>query len=214
MTDPEFESILEAYPVRLQNFEGPLDLLLHLIRKHEVNIYDIPDRPDHAAVPRLPRADAGDEPGRGRRVPGDGGHADPHQVAHAAAAARSGAGRGRGGSARRADAPAARAPEVQGGGRAAARARDAAQRAVDARRRADCRDRRGSARAGNRSRSLQPDQRLPRRRRTRQAAAEDLPARRADPDRRSHRAAAGAGCRKPRRAASRTCSRTCSRGPG
>jgi segregation and condensation protein A len=42
MTDPEFESILEAYPVRLENFEGPLDLLLHLIKKHEVNIYDIP----------------------------------------------------------------------------------------------------------------------------------------------------------------------------
>src|SRR6188474_3914282 len=42
MTEPEFESILEAYPVRLQNFEGPLDLLLHLIRKHEVSIYDIP----------------------------------------------------------------------------------------------------------------------------------------------------------------------------
>jgi segregation and condensation protein A len=37
-----FESILEAYPVRLQNFEGPLDLLLHLIRQHEVNVYDIP----------------------------------------------------------------------------------------------------------------------------------------------------------------------------
>src|SRR5918999_4944581 len=42
MHEPEFESILEAYPVRLQNFEGPLDLLLHLIKKHEVNIYDIP----------------------------------------------------------------------------------------------------------------------------------------------------------------------------
>src|SRR5687767_3673828 len=38
----EFESILEDYPVRLLNFEGPLDLLLHLIKKHEVNIYDIP----------------------------------------------------------------------------------------------------------------------------------------------------------------------------
>jgi segregation and condensation protein A len=38
----EFESILEAYPVRLHNFEGPLDLLLHLIKKHEVDIYDIP----------------------------------------------------------------------------------------------------------------------------------------------------------------------------
>src|SRR5215210_2666899 len=38
----EFESILEGYPVKLANFEGPLDLLLHLIRKHEVNVYDIP----------------------------------------------------------------------------------------------------------------------------------------------------------------------------
>jgi segregation and condensation protein A len=42
MIEPEFESILEAYPVRLQNFEGPLDLLLHLIKRHEVSIYDIP----------------------------------------------------------------------------------------------------------------------------------------------------------------------------
>jgi len=37
----EFESILEAYPVRLINFEGPLDLLLHLIKKNEMNVYDI-----------------------------------------------------------------------------------------------------------------------------------------------------------------------------
>ncbi len=29
-------------PVKLQNFEGPLDLLLHLIEKNKVNIYDIP----------------------------------------------------------------------------------------------------------------------------------------------------------------------------
>ena len=38
----EFESILDAYPVHLTNFEGPLDLLLHLIKKNEVSIYDIP----------------------------------------------------------------------------------------------------------------------------------------------------------------------------
>jgi segregation and condensation protein A len=38
----EFESILEAYPVRLQNFEGPLDLLLHLIKTNAVDIYEIP----------------------------------------------------------------------------------------------------------------------------------------------------------------------------
>ena len=44
MEHPEFESVLEAYPVRLDNFEGPLDLLLHLIKKHELDIYDIPIR--------------------------------------------------------------------------------------------------------------------------------------------------------------------------
>ena len=37
-----FESSLEDYPVKLDNFEGPLDLLLHLIRRQEVDIYDIP----------------------------------------------------------------------------------------------------------------------------------------------------------------------------
>ena len=45
MTQPEeFESAMEALPIRLENvnFEGPLDLLLHLIKKNEVNIYDIP----------------------------------------------------------------------------------------------------------------------------------------------------------------------------
>lgn len=45
MTEPapvEFESSADAYRVKLQAFEGPLDLLIHLIRKNEVNIYDIP----------------------------------------------------------------------------------------------------------------------------------------------------------------------------
>jgi segregation and condensation protein A len=37
-----FESAKDAFPVKLSNFEGPLDLLLHLIRKHEVDIHDIP----------------------------------------------------------------------------------------------------------------------------------------------------------------------------
>lgn len=31
-----------SYQVRLEIFEGPLDLLLHLIKKSEINIYDIP----------------------------------------------------------------------------------------------------------------------------------------------------------------------------
>jgi segregation and condensation protein A len=36
------EENAEAYKVTLPTFHGPLDLLLHLIRKHEVDIYDIP----------------------------------------------------------------------------------------------------------------------------------------------------------------------------
>ncbi|MBI1956606.1 MAG: segregation/condensation protein A, partial [Acidobacteria bacterium] len=32
----------QPYNVRLETYEGPLDLLLDLIRKQEINIYDIP----------------------------------------------------------------------------------------------------------------------------------------------------------------------------
>jgi len=38
----DFESSPAAYQIKLDAFEGPLDLLLYLIRKHEVDIYDIP----------------------------------------------------------------------------------------------------------------------------------------------------------------------------
>ncbi|HEX7140803.1 MAG TPA: segregation/condensation protein A, partial [Vicinamibacterales bacterium] len=38
----DFESAPDAFPVKLALFEGPLDLLLHLIKKNEVNIHDIP----------------------------------------------------------------------------------------------------------------------------------------------------------------------------
>src|SRR5712691_7915094 len=42
--DPQqdFESSADAFAVRLEQFEGPLDLLLHLIKKNELNIHDIP----------------------------------------------------------------------------------------------------------------------------------------------------------------------------
>lgn len=40
--EPEFETSPDAYTVRLDQFTGPLDLLIHLIKKNEVNIYDIP----------------------------------------------------------------------------------------------------------------------------------------------------------------------------
>jgi segregation and condensation protein A len=42
MDQPEFESSLDAFPVKLDNFDGPLDLLLFLIKKNELSIYDIP----------------------------------------------------------------------------------------------------------------------------------------------------------------------------
>lgn len=37
-----YEQTELPYQVRIENFEGPLDLLLHLIKKNEINIYDIP----------------------------------------------------------------------------------------------------------------------------------------------------------------------------
>src|SRR3954454_15427921 len=38
----DFESAPDAFAVKLASFEGPLDLLLHLIRKNEVDVHDIP----------------------------------------------------------------------------------------------------------------------------------------------------------------------------
>src|SRR5438045_4666235 len=38
----EFAESTDQYKIKLPDFEGPLDLLLYLIRKEEVSIYDIP----------------------------------------------------------------------------------------------------------------------------------------------------------------------------
>jgi segregation and condensation protein A len=38
----DFESSPDAYRIKLDAFEGPLDLLIHLIKKSELEIYDIP----------------------------------------------------------------------------------------------------------------------------------------------------------------------------
>ena len=125
MEQPEFESILEAYPVRLQNFEGPLDLLLHLIKKHEVNIYDIPIAlvtHQYLEYIDLMQEMNLDVAGEFLVMAATLIHI---KSTHAAAASRSDPGRSGRGSPRRAHSPAARASEVQGGGRAPARARDA-----------------------------------------------------------------------------------------
>ena len=39
---PDFEGNADAFDVKLEAFEGPLDLLLHLIKTHELNIHNIP----------------------------------------------------------------------------------------------------------------------------------------------------------------------------
>jgi segregation and condensation protein A len=36
-----FESQLDSIQIKLQSFEGPLDLLVHLIKKNQMNVYDI-----------------------------------------------------------------------------------------------------------------------------------------------------------------------------
>jgi len=36
------ESLFDEFTVKLPAFEGPLDLLLHLIKKHEIDLFDIP----------------------------------------------------------------------------------------------------------------------------------------------------------------------------
>ena len=40
--DTGVDTFEASYRIRLEQFEGPLDLLLHLIKKNEINIYDIP----------------------------------------------------------------------------------------------------------------------------------------------------------------------------
>ena len=39
--DEVFESQLDSIQIKLQSFEGPLDLLVHLIKKNQMNVYDI-----------------------------------------------------------------------------------------------------------------------------------------------------------------------------
>src|SRR4029079_5639130 len=39
--DDVFESQLDAIKIKVQAFEGPLDLLVHLIKKNQINVYDI-----------------------------------------------------------------------------------------------------------------------------------------------------------------------------
>ena len=74
-----------TYEIKLDIFEGPLDLLLFLIRKNEIDIYNIPIATiteqylQHIEVMKALNLDIC------RGIPGDGLDADPHQVEDAAA---------------------------------------------------------------------------------------------------------------------------------
>ena len=39
---PAGADLMQPYPLKLPQFEGPLDLLLHLIRKNELDIRNLP----------------------------------------------------------------------------------------------------------------------------------------------------------------------------
>jgi len=39
------------YKVKIEVFEGPLDLLLYLIKKEEVDIYSVSIETDHRSIP-------------------------------------------------------------------------------------------------------------------------------------------------------------------
>ena len=72
--------------VKLPVFEGPLDLLLYLIKKDELDIYDIPIEQIHPALSRVPATDQDARPGSGGRISRGGGDAGLHQEPRAAAA--------------------------------------------------------------------------------------------------------------------------------
>ena len=57
-----------AIPVKINVFEGPLDLLLHLIEKNKIDIYDIP------IVEITGRL------GNNERIHGHGGHTSGYQM--------------------------------------------------------------------------------------------------------------------------------------
>ena len=75
----------DAPRITLPVFEGPLDLLLYLIRRDKIDIHDIPIAPITRQYMEYLDADEGAEPRRGRGVHGDGGHPHPHQVEDAGA---------------------------------------------------------------------------------------------------------------------------------
>ena len=62
-----------AIPVKINVFEGPLDLLLHLIEKNKIDIYDIP-------VYGISAFHGAGRLGNNERIHGHGGHTSGYQM--------------------------------------------------------------------------------------------------------------------------------------
>ena len=67
-------------PVKLPVFEGPLELLLHLIEKNKIDIYDIPIVEITNQYMEYIRQMEREDLNIMKRVPCDGGNAPGHQV--------------------------------------------------------------------------------------------------------------------------------------
>ena len=80
------EQVETAYEVKLEAFNGPLDLLLHLIRKHEINIYDIPIALITRQYLELSSDHEGTQSFVCRRLFGNGLDPDSHQISNTASA--------------------------------------------------------------------------------------------------------------------------------
>jgi hypothetical protein len=98
----------DALELVLETFQGPLDLLLYLIRKHNLDVLDIPmaeltrQYMGYIEMMHQHRLELAAE------YSADGGGADRDQIAHAVAASAQSQRRGRRRPARRTDAPFAR----------------------------------------------------------------------------------------------------------
>ena len=81
----EFEPQELPLKVKLEVFEGPLDLLLHLIKKERDRYLRHPHHGHHPAIPGIPGDDEELESGHRRRISPDGRHAPAHQIQDALA---------------------------------------------------------------------------------------------------------------------------------
>ena len=67
-----------AIPVKINVFEGPLDLLLHLIEKNKIDIYDIPIV--EITVYGISAFHGAGRLGNNERIHGHGGHTSGYQM--------------------------------------------------------------------------------------------------------------------------------------